>query len=720
MLDRATIERLSQSPEKNAPMLNVALAEEGHAKVLLALARCSAVGPEALDVIGSRIEAAGKDVGRDPEARPDEPFEPIADELDRLLVTQPNAPEDLRDAILGRHANDPFFVLAAACHPRATIAAIERAADWPARSPVHDRLWIALLDPGLVPPLTAEEWAQDPSEHRREAVARITRETSLIEALARDPSRRVRRAIASNRSAASARAALAKSDPAAEVRARASGSLSAHEGVHEGGNIVETARFAAALRAMRSLGVLAPDVRQAFVSAGHDLDEEGAAVAARVLPRTEAAQLLERVAEGGAAASAREASGGQRPSASAARGFAAGLALRAPAIDDEETGDPEAELVAFVYDAIKPVGRLPSSAPSLTGKARLAAWMADGLAESAHVAAAAIAEHTARGSLGAGGLVLARAAAKRPDLVREITKAAKGMDAVPAALIELAWADEGVPDGAVIDLAGRVQKPKKRAEDLPDDELDLDPMSRPLEVLERAVLSASLRANVAPRAALTVIALDARRVRYVLGAMPSWKGRLTGGKLARVVRQNAGALTVAQAEARTRASKVEGWTERLLSELELAIAVAVGHVTATEVAHRLTIGRQHLEDGLSLASGVHARAAVEGVKKVQPILDWATKNRASDAASLSLWLLLEQLDRERSPSLIASAIDNLATAKGGVPPSVCDALSALEHRRPGKLEGVFPQSPRGRATLASAIARAYRTLGGLRDERLDG
>ncbi len=706
MLDRATIERLSLSPEKNAPMLNVALAEEGHGDVLISLARCSAVGPEALAVVGERIAADGKDVGRDPEARADEPFEPIVEELDRLLVVHRSCPDELRDAILERHAGDAFFVLAAACHPRATLAAILRAAEWPARSAVHDRLWIALLDASHVPPLTAEEWAQDPSEYRREAVARTTRDAALLAVLARDPARRVRRAVASNRAAPGERARLAVEDAAAEVRARAGGALSAHEGGNEGGSLVDSARFAAALRAMRSLGVLAPDVRQALVAAGRDLDEEGAAIAARVLSSVEAGALLEQMVE----------SGGATP---AALGFAAGLALRAPAQDDEDEKGAEAELVAFVYDAVKPVQRLPASAPGLTGKAKLSAWMADGLAASTHLSAAEIAAQTGHGALGGGGLVLARAAAKQRSLVPALAAAARGLDVVPAALLALAWTDKTVPDATVIELAAHVQKPKKRAEDLPDDEIDLDPMSRSLEVLERAVLLASLRTSVAPRAALAVIALDARRVRYVLAAMPSWKGRLSGGKLARVVRQNAGALTAAQAEARTRASGVEGWTARLLTEIELGIAVAVGHVTSAEVAHRLTIGRQNLDDGHALAAGVHARAAVEGVKSVQPLIEWAAKNRATVPAALALWLLLEQLDRERAPSLIASSIDNVAVANAGVPSSVCDALAALEHRRPGKLEGVFPQSPRGRATLASAIARAYRTLGGLRDERQD-
>jgi hypothetical protein len=50
---------------------------------------------------------------------------------------------------------------------------------------------------------------------------------------------------------------------------------------------------------------------------------------------------------------------------------------------------------------------------------------------------------------------------------------------------------------------------------------------------------------------------------------------------------------------------------------------------------------------------------------------------------------------------------------------VCDALALAEQRRPGRLESIHPQSPRGRTLLASALARAYRALGGMRDERRD-
>ena len=66
--------------------------------------------------------------------------------------------------------------------------------------------------------------------------------------------------------------------------------------------------------------------------------------------------------------------------------------------------------------------------------------------------------------------------------------------------------------------------------------------------------------------------------------------------------------------------------------------------------------------------------------------------------------------------LVASAIDGLAVSRAVVAPSVCEALAILERRSPGRLETIHAQSPRGRATLASAIARAYRAVGGLRDE----
>ena len=706
MLDRASIDRLARTPEKNAPLLNVALAEEGMAPVLLALARSIAVGPEALAVIGQRRIDEGEGLGRDPTTPADE-FISIVGELDRLLIAHPRAPDALRDAILARHPREAFFVLAAACHPQATLEAIERAVDWPSASVVHDRLWIPLLATGSAPPLTLEEWAQDASPLRREAAARITHDPALLAVLAVDRSRQVRRAVASNREASGERARLAIEDPAIEVRARAAGQLSPNtEADRDGSRVIETARFAAALRAMASGGVLAPDVVRALGGSASALDLEGAMIAGRVLPRSELVALVDQVIDLGF-------------DSARSTGLAAGLALRPKVPHDAAESEEEAELLhtEIVYDLVRSLARTTTAESRLTGKARLAAWAAEGLVRCEAVDRERVLRDLSRRPMAAERMILARGAALRPAMVGELCRAAADVEEVPAALLELAWADVSVPDTLLTELAARIGKPKKRAEDLPEDEVDLDPALRSLPILERVVLAATTRANVSPRAALAAVALDARRVRYVLSAMPQWKGRLSGGRLARVLRQHAGAITVGNAEARAHGSRVENWTERVLTELELSIALAVGHVTGAEVARRIQIGRQVLEDGVTLASGAEARAALEGAAAIQPLLDWAGKNRATLPAALATWLLTERFDRERGSTLIAASIDTLASGKGTVAAGVCDALSLLEHRRPGRLETIHPQSPRGRATMASAIARAYRALGGMRDER---
>jgi hypothetical protein len=706
MLDRASIERLARTPEKNAPLLNVALAEEGTAVVLLALARSSAVGPEALAILGQRIADEGAAVGKDP-AAPAEELVSIVGELDRLLIAHPRAPDAVRDAILGRHPREAFFVLAAACHPQATSAAVERAVDWPAASAAHDRLWIPLLDAGAVAPLTLEAWAQDASPLRREAAARLAHDPGVLAALGRDRSRQVRRGVASNRAAAVERARLALEDPAIEVRARAAGQLSPQaDAEREGARVVETARFAAALRAMAGGGVLAPDMVRALASHAADLDLEGALLAGQVLPRHDLVGLVEQVIDLGFD-SARSTS------------LAAGLALRPRVPYDPEASEDEATLehTEVVYDLVKSLARTTTAESRLTGKARLAAWAAEGLARCEAVDRDRMLRDLSRRPMAAERMILARGAALRPAMVGELCRAAAEVDEVPAALLELAWADATVPDALLAELGARLARPKTRAEDLPEDEVDLDPSLRSLPVLERVVLAVTTRANVSPRAALAAVGLDARRVRYVLSAMPQWKGRLSGGRLARVLRQHAGAITVGHAEARAKEARVEGWTERHLSELELSIALAVGHLTGAEAARRIQSGRQALEDGVNLASGAEARAALEGAAAIQPILAWAAKNRTTTPAALATWLLLERFDRERGSTLIAASIDSLAAGKGSVPAGVGDALSLLEHRRPGRLETIHPQSPRGRATMASAIARAYRALGGMRDER---
>ncbi len=704
MLDRASIERLSRAPEKNAPALNVALAEEGELSDLLALARSPSLGADALRAIAARIEREGAELGLSAEAPEGE--EPPLMELERLLVAHPNGHGDVRDHVLARHPRDPFFVLAAAVHPRATVSAIALAIDWPSASSVHDRLWLPLIDHENVPPLVMEEWARSDRTLRREAAARLARDASLLAMLSRDRSRRVRRAIAANRFAAAERERLAHEDSAPEVRARASSPLTAHgDPAAEAGAafVTESARFAAALRAMTSGGVLAPDVTRALAGSAADLDDEGALIAAKVLPRGELGPLLDRILD-------------QGPSSRRAMSLAAGLALRPASAGDVSEAEGEAEVIELVYDAVKALSRSASSEGRLTGKARLAVWAAEGLTRCEAVDRARLSEDLGRRAIAGDRMVLGRAAALDATLIPALAKQASSEE-VPPALLTIAWSDASVPDATIVDLASRVARPKKRADDLPDDEIDLDPSQRSLDVLERVVLTTSLRANVSPRAALAAAALDARRVRYVLSAMPQWKGRLSGGKLARVLRQHAGALTAAQAESRARSARIEGWTERLLSELELSIALAVGHLTAAEVARRIEIGRQVVDDGVNLAVGTDARAAIEGADAARPILAWANAQRTARPSAFAVWLLLEKLDRERGPTLIASALDSLASSTPVFPACVSDAMALMEQRSPGRLDAVHAQSPRGRAALAGAMARAYRAVGGMRDER---
>jgi hypothetical protein len=151
-------------------------------------------------------------------------------------------------------------------------------------------------------------------------------------------------------------------------------------------------------------------------------------------------------------------------------------------------------------------------------------------------------------------------------------------------------------------------------------------------------------------------------------------------------------------------------------EIEAAIAIAVGDLTVEELVRRLLAGSIRLQDGLTMAAALEARAALDGRNVFAPIVDYAAAHRSKDAPTLALWMLLENLDRARPASLIGTAIDGLAAPGSVVPPSVCEALATLERRSPGRLETVHAQSPRGRATIASAIARAYRAFGGMRDE----
>lgn len=699
MLDPELLEELARHPDRNAPEVNVALAEEGSARVLLDLAAYPGLDGRALAAIAARISGGDPALAVPDDDEPDDETRPrdAIHRLDRMLVAHPHAPDAVRDEVLARHAGEAFFVLAAASHARATLAALEAATAWPVRFPIFDRLWLALIPSPSLAPLQAEEWASDVDPLRREVVARLVEDRSLLERLAEDPARQVRRAVASNEHAGPLRARLAEHDPAPEVRRRAAGALTERHG-RLSERVVDSARFAAALRSMETGGVLAPDVATAL-SDGAVLDEEGAVLAARALPRDKVASLVAQVC-------------GENESAASERGVAAGLGLRAAdqVVEDEEG------LRALVGEAAKALSAASARYGHLTGKARLAAWVAQGMGSAETVSVGELLSALCAGPIGAERPILARALAVRADLLERLCEHAGDAAEVPAALLEAAWGEPRVPDAALVAMARKLGKPKRRGQDLPEDELDLDPLARPLETLEQVVLITSRTASFSPRTALSAVALDSRRVRYVMTALPHWKGRLSGMRLGVVLRQHAGALTVAQREHRKREADVRRWTERVMSDIELAVALGVGHITADEVVDRFRIGRHRLADGISLAAGAEARAAVEGAASILPLLRWATQERSHDAAALPVWLLLEAHDRARPATMIASAVDALSRNGDGVMQEISDALAIVERRAPGRLDQVYPQSPRGKAALASGVAKAYRALGGLRDE----
>jgi hypothetical protein len=117
---------------------------------------------------------------------------------------------------------------------------------------------------------------------------------------------------------------------------------------------------------------------------------------------------------------------------------------------------------------------------------------------------------------------------------------------------------------------------------------------------------------------------------------------------------------------------------------------------------------------------MEARAAMGEVPELEPLVEHLAKERSRDGAALAAWLLVEGLDRVRSPTAIAAALDAPwalpkmpAASRSMIPSGLSEALATLERRCPGRLALAIPQTPRGRAVLASGIARAYRALGGM-------
>jgi hypothetical protein len=734
MLDRATLRTLAEHPERNDPALNVALAEEGDDKVLFALAECPETGWEALGAIAARVAAEGELVGHDPEPEPDdsrrdsEPPVTNGTALDARLIQHPHADDSVRDAVLARHPHEPFFVLAAAGHSHATTAALERAARWPSATPLHDRPWLALIDPDAVPPLVLAAWAGDADPLLREAAARLGRDAEGHARLATDASRRVRRALASNPAVApEIRLGLSERDSACEVRARAA--LAARDVTTRDDEAKRTLRgvdaaaaaFQDAIKSMESGGVLAVDVARA-VRQG-PLDVEGARLAGRALDEASVGSML-------ASRLLRDETG---------VAIAAGIAMR----DDVVKGDGAGDDDALLARCVRALAGADRSGGVVTGKGRLAAWLAEGVASVLRDPAPGacvleeVVDALGRTSLAADRMVLGRVAGAKDaqaGLIGSLASQAVAMGKpVPIALLELAWREASVDRDTIVRLGSLVRAQRhatgQGGAEGPESEVDLDPRARELDVLERVGGALVGKAPLSPRAALALVALEPRRVRYVLSALPQWRGVLSGVHVARVLRAHAGALSAAgPSVGKRRADAPATWTQRRLDEAELAVALAIGDLAPKDAAQRLAAGQDAVLSGTALAAGMEARAALEGLKALEPMVELLSRGRSQDAAWLAAWLVIETLDRPRSAAAVAAALDAPwvvsahATTRAGtgpaagrsmVSPGIAEALATLERRSPGRLGLVNPQTPRGRAALVSGIARAYRGLGGM-------
>jgi len=717
MLDRASLHTLARNPERNAPLLNVALAEEGDIFVLLALADCSAVGPDTLTQIQARIAREGERVGHqeEPNTEDDRRRGSIRAEdeehvlsnglaLDEKLIVHPHADDDVRDSVLARHADDTFFVLAAAAHPSATGRALDRLVRWPSETALHDRTWLGLIDPRAVSPMLLATWAVDDDELAREASARFSRDPQLLATLARDPSRRVRRAVVGNPNAGLLRVELAQKDPACEVRARAAGateSRAADFGRAHAADVTN-ARFKAATLSMGTGGTLASDVVRAL-SLG-PLDEEGALLAARALDETALAGIVASRAH----------------TVEVDRALAAGVAFRRGMASDAET---KGDLLAHCAHVLAGADR---TGGALTGKGRLASWLADGVAHAAQFAENDLVEALAWHTLAADRMVLGRASQKLPDVSLGVAawcdKALATGSPLPIALLEIAWRTDAVSDETIALLAASIEKPH-RIDASPEGEVDIDPRGRALPLLERVGAALVGKSPLSPRASLALVALEPRRIRYVLSALPQWKGVLVGANVARVLKAHAGALSAAGPSAQKKASQASAsWTQRRLDEVDVAVALAIGDLGPREAVTRLGSGYATLTQGPALAAGMEARAAIDGVAALEPLVEHLAKERSRDGAALAAWLLVERLDRIRSATGIAAALDAPWTApvnalgsaaRSMIPSGLSEALATLERRSPGRLAEAVPQTPRGRAALASGVARAYRALGGM-------
>ena len=736
MLDPRTIRALAARPEHNGRDLDVALAEEVDAHALASLLRWSGLEPDALNAIterglgrGAPIEPGGPDedppridIAWEPmdEPRPHRPWT-LARALLSAVVMHPRAPASALELIVARHPDEPGFLIGAALSAQAPRGLVDRMASAPARSTLHDRPWIDLLAARLDVPQLVYSWAAADDELLREAAARLSDDPAVLERLAHDRSRRVRRAVAHSPSPGAPRERMAAEDPAVEVRGAAHAPpqpRSATQAAHA---------LARAARVYERGGDLDPRTVDAIIEAAGDLDPELAWLAGLVLELEDLRPVALALAEhdaGHPSSRAMLAAAMLRPTESATAG--------AEASARADLANMLARAIARSY--------VPSSndAKGLTGYARLVAFLSELLADPRLVDEATLVTGLSHGAIASDPALAARflpqREARSPGMTRRLAAslvaAASRGGRPPACALEAAWRDPSIDVAELVRLA-RVVKPRReaaahlrgRADGAKHAhvDLDLDPALRPGTELVAVVEALDPWIRLSMRAALVVLAATPRAPAVGGREVRQWVASSSGehptagaadgvvsSQLQRILRAARGAGRVLGDE--TRVARLDVHAD------EAGVAVALLAQTTKAEAVAELFGQAHrLKDGQFLAAIIEALWALGRRDDVKVIVDAVGKLRRRDAALLVTWLIVGELDRSRTVSVLAGALDEaIASTPQGPLPAICQALGTLERRAPGTLERLRASTRSGQASVVNALARAYPGLVGSR------
>ncbi|GAC1352322.1 MAG: hypothetical protein NVSMB1_14050 [Polyangiales bacterium] len=736
MLDPRTIRALSARPGDNGRDLNLAIAEEGDAFALVSLLRFSALDGEVVAQVAERILG-----GRGVEVAPDEdpprvdiPWDlpnesqsaskarihrpwTLERALLALVIAHPNAPAITVVRIAEARADERGFLLAASIAPHAPVELAEQVATLPAQSVLHDRPFIDLLS--LRPDVAAisEKWSHGDGsdgsrgsqgsqgsrgELLREAAARLSVDAQVLQRLSHDPSRRVRRAVARNPSAANLRAELAQRDEAIEVRACAS--VEPHPLAAK----YSRAMLSEAVSAIESFGIRSEESVDAILAHADALDSELAWLAGLVLDPESLSSVAQALAEHDA-------------SHPAARAIVASAMVR----EGDDRG-ARADLAAMLSRAIAR-SYVPAStdARGLTGHARLVAFLAELLSDTSLVDEDALVTGLSCGALASDPSLAARwmklRAARSTGMIGRLasklgeradqgtSKASAGGRTVraPPCALEAAWSEPTLALAEVLKLT-RVVRPRREVDAhlrgradgsrVTHVDFDPDPSRRPATDISKVVEALDPWVRVSARVALVFLGSTPKALAIGGREVRGWRDGVVASHLQRILRAARGS-----AEVEVRVAALDAHAD------EAGIAVALLAKTARASEGSLLIQRGlRLADGLVFAATIDALWALDRRDDVKALVDAIASRRKEDTAALTAWLVVGDIDRSRTVSVLAGALDApCASTTSNAKSSVYEALMLIERRTPGTLERLRASSRAGQAAVVNALARAY-------------